>query len=272
MARLPDVVIELPPDWRWQKQDGPPLGLEPSSGAGVLQISSPASATGWRGANLDALVRQFVIGSKLGEVVRVEEADVAYGRMVQAEAISKEFGDVAAWMLVHDTHDPLVVTWIADTPSDDGKTARALVRTIAPGAFSRVVDMIVSTVRGGVSEKGGVDYHAVLVADGVITTAYFHGMPDEIEREAMRAETKRLRATVAARVGMAQVHGRDGAELVAFVHVESPSLKKRFFVPQAERGRVAHEVSAEGVAITDFFLEPDPRVVAALTSSRKPPP
>ena len=143
-------------------------------------------------------------------------------------------------------------------------------KTIAPGPFSRAVDMIVSVARGDVAAKGSVDYHTVLVADGTIQTAYFHGMPDEIEREAIRAETKRVRATAAARVGMLQMQLGEGVLVAAFVHAEAASIKKRFIIPQAECGRVIHEVSPDAASITDFFLDPDPRVVDALLRSRQP--
>ena len=271
MTRVPDIVLELPAGWRWVQRDASPLGLEPGSGAGAFQISSPASSLQWRGADLDALVRKFAAGSQLGEVLRVTQSEVGYGRMVQAELVSDRWGDVAVWMLVHDTHDPLVVTWIADTPSDDGKVARELVRSIAPGRFSSTVDMIVSTVRADFASTGSVEYHSVLVGDATIQTAYFDGMPDEIEREAMRVETKRTRASVAARVGMLQMQRADGVHLAAFVHVESPSLKKRFLLPQEDRGRVAHEVSPEGAPISDFFLDADPRIAEMLARSRQPP-
>jgi len=271
VARIPDIVIELPPEWRWAQRDKAPLGLAPESASGALQISSPASSVGWRGGDLDVLVREFVAGSKLGEVLRVEQSDAPYGRMVHAEMVSAAWGDIAAWLLVHDTHDPLVVTWIADTPTDDGRIARDLVRTIAPGPFSRTVDMIVSLVRDAMATKGSVEYHTVLVADGTIQTAYFHGMPDEMEREAIRAETQRVRASAAARVGMLQMQHEGEVLLAAFVHAESASIKKRFLIPQAERGRVAHEVNPASAAIADFFLAPDPRVVEALARSRQPP-
>jgi hypothetical protein len=86
----PDIDLEPPPGWKWQRRHGTPLGLEPETASGVLQISSPAWARQWRGMDLDAAVRRFVAGSGLGEVVSVAERRIAYGAGVLAELVSEK--------------------------------------------------------------------------------------------------------------------------------------------------------------------------------------
>jgi hypothetical protein len=266
MALLPDIELELPTGWQFRQRNQSPIGLGPESETGVLQISSPPIGRSWRGNHFDleSEIRRLAPGMKLGDVVSVVPCNSAYGRMVRAEIVGEDFGDVAMWLVAHETNDPLIVTWIADSPTDDGKHARGLAECIAPGVFSRGVDMIVSVARQGLATNGSLEYHAVFIGDGTVTTSYFHGMPDELEREAIRVDAKETRARVVARVGMANVNSRDGMVTCGFVHVESPTRKKRFLL----HGNEVHETDTSGASITDFFLEPDPRAVEVLAQAR----
>ncbi len=57
--------------------------------------------------------------------------------------------------------------------------------------------------------------------------------------------------------------------IAAFVYAESASRRKQFFIPVEDGGRTVHEAPVDAPAISDFYLEPDPRVVAALEQARR---
>jgi hypothetical protein len=265
MAILPDIVLDLPAGW--ERQEGNESPLTVVGAAGALQISSPQGLAAWRGADPELHIRQFVGGALGGRVTSVERGLLNYGPFVRAECIIDGHRDAATWMILPDTHDPLLVTWLGDS-ADEGRVARDVVARVAPGIFSAGVNMVVSVARGNIATHGGLDYHAVFICDGTVVTATFGGMPDEIEREGMRLETKRHSATVAARVGMAQVPTDGGDVLVGFVYAESRQRRKRFLIPVEQRGQLVHEVGSDGLPICDFFVEPDPQIAAALENAR----
>jgi hypothetical protein len=76
LVRPQDVVLELPPTWRWQQRDRSPLGIEPASEVGVLQISSPSWAPGLRGVDLEEAVPNSAEGYAITEFFRAPDPRV----------------------------------------------------------------------------------------------------------------------------------------------------------------------------------------------------
>jgi hypothetical protein len=271
MQPVPDVEIELPQGWMWLQRDASPLAIEAPSGGGTLQISAPPAGSGWRGeVDLEGFARRTLPRMNLGTVEQVEHEDTGYGRAVRAKLVGDgRFDDVVAWVVLHDTHDPLLVTWIANTRTEAREMAHGVVARLAPGGFSREVDRIVSVARSDLATHGTLDRHCVFFCgDGAVHVVYFEETPQDIEREAIRFQSKRCGARVVARVGMARVESTRGSELVGYVHAESPSRRKRFLLPADASGREVYEVRTDTSVISDFFVEPDPVVADKLARFR----
>jgi hypothetical protein len=231
-------------------------------------MSSPRSSGAWRDADLEEVVDFFLKGTGLGSVRSVHEMPSRWARAVRVEVDSPRNDDVAVWVLTDETHDGVLVTWIAEHDEAIGKQARAIVETLEPGSFSQSAQMVLSVVRASVENDGAVDAHAVLIGEGSFRTAQFPGMPPEVEVEALRFERERTRASVVARVGMVSLAQAEGGEpqTSAFVLVVSAEHRKAFLIPVAERGREVIESDPDAMPWKDLFLPPDPDVVATLRS------
>jgi hypothetical protein len=179
---IPDIKLGLPADWSWYHRDQSPLTLGPDTDSGVLQISAPAAGRSWRGdIDLDALIRRFVAGACLGNVLHVEIGEIPYGRCVSAQCMSEDDGDISAWLVVSETHDPLCVTWIAETPTEVGRAARRLVTSIRCGFFSSVVAAVVCGAQTQLATSNSILPSTCFFCDatGEIVVADFSSLHDE---------------------------------------------------------------------------------------------
>src|SRR5262249_6541147 len=134
-----DITLELPDGWEQLDNPGGPLTYSPDAGRSVLQISNPS--WGWKVRASDdvrelvPMLTQMVEGGKLGRVIAAAPVELPFGRALRAEADSDQHEEVSAWLIVPDTHDVLLVTWLAEATAY-GETAGELVAALRPGLFS----------------------------------------------------------------------------------------------------------------------------------------
>lgn len=258
---IPDIALELPADCSWYSRDQSPLALGPDTDSGLMQISAPAAGRFWRGYHdLDSLIRRFVAGANLGNVLHVEVGEIPYGRCVSAECMSEDNGDICAWLVVPETHDPLCITWIAETPAEAGRAARRLVTSIRCGLLSSAVAAVVCEAQKQLATSNSIPQSTCFFCDatGEIVAVDFSSLHDEQALvRGIRDQRARLNASVVTRQGMAEVRGANGAsEAVAFAYAESRSRRKLFLLPVADNGRKLYEVDAGGHPVSNFFVPP----------------
>jgi hypothetical protein len=268
----PDVTVSVDETWKpWQGK----VASGWSRGDGVLRIDSPEFLRRVRPeADLVELGRQ--IAGRFGVTIgRAHAGETAYGRYVLVEGIQDEMLDVCTWILVHPTHDPLIVRWASPEADENGQAARAAVLSLRPGEFSgavaTAVNVACSAARDG---KDFVNDHATLFAFGertVVTVDLtpFFDTPDEVVASVCRHERARIGADVVTRtrtVGVAREGRFDGRAFS--VYAESSTRRRRFLVLTPEATTRADDLRLEPV--TDFFLPPDPRIAAGLDAARLP--
>jgi hypothetical protein len=252
---VPDVVVDPPPGWRsWR--EGATLRLAPGNGSGVLQLSSPARSTGWRRGDLPALVGDRVVDAGPGSALRVEAGAGDYGPFGRAECAHDRYGDVCAWVLAPETHDPLWITWVADARSADRDRARDLVGALRPGPFSVVVASAVRDVRADIAATGRVEPVVLLHSHGG-TAAVRLPLPPGDHRAAVRAirgERRQRAADVVVQV-TAEYALRTSweEEKVALLHAQSASRRKCFMVPAPGDHREVCELPGVAALRPDLF-------------------
>ncbi len=234
----------------------------PDSEVGVLQISSPRASISWRDADPEPLIRQFVEDGRLGQVVTVSQGELPYGRFVMAECIADDHGDVCCWLVLPETHDPLCITWIADSPGDAGAAARALVSELHHGFFSSAVAATIDGARSELMQTGTVQPVTLLFGDGTIVNIILPFDDDPLIVEGIRHERTRADALVVARVALAEIRKPDGTAVpIITVYVESETRQKRFVIPFETHA--VHEIDGTP-PIAGFFAPADPRIAALL--------
>jgi len=267
-APLADIVVELPDGWSWTQRDVSPLTIEPPGGDGAFQISMQSGATSWRGRDPRALLQELLTRMKsFGEIVHSTAGEVFYGPYAQAECAHTQFGDVCVWALLPETHDPLLVSWLANDVTDAGKMARQLFGAIRPGLFSAAVAMAVEGARNELGETGAVSPINLLVGNGTITSVGLPFDDDAIAVQALRYERELANASVIAQIAPASANGPDGArEDVVSIYVESATRRKRFVMPYVTRA--THEIDGEP-PICDLFGPVDPKLIPMFEVARR---
>jgi hypothetical protein len=267
MPSLPDIELELPTGWKWTQRKKSPLGIAPNTEEGVLQISAPDAGPSWRGADLEPLIRRFVENGRLGQVLKIETGEVPYGPFIRAECISDAHGDVCCWLVVPPTHDPLVITWIGETPTGEGAVARGLVSAIQPGMFSKVVAMATMTPCDELTRTGDIAPVTLLVGNGEITNVMLPFDEDELILHGIRHERARTKADHVARIAIGELRPPGGDRLrLASIYVESEVRWKHFLVPFST-GEIIER--SDPPAINGFFEAADPKIAAALDQARR---
>jgi hypothetical protein len=266
---IPDVDVELPSGWSWTEREQSPLTMAPAHDDAALQFSSPPAAAAWRGADPREVLRELVVraASTFGELVELKAGDVAYGGYAHAECKHDTFGDVCLWLLLPETHDPLLITWIATARNDAGTVARQIVDTIRPGLFSASVAMAVAGARGELAESGTVSAITLLVGDGTITNVMLPFDDDALAVQAIRYEREQNSAKVIAQIQPATARGPDGAsEEVVSIYVESATRRKRFVMPLATAA--THEIEGDA-PICNLFEAVDPALIPMFQAARR---
>ena len=258
-----DVRVELPEGWEQLPNPNGPVTYSPDEGESVLQISSPSWGWKLRGSEdlveYAALLEDMVQGGKLGRVIASAPVTLPYGRALRAEVDSDEHEDVAAWLTVPDSHDVLLVTWIAGAAAY-GETASEVVATLRPGLFSSALASAVDVATRALASNE-LGPHAVFFGDGTITTVPLEVLPQQIWTDACRVEAARAKADVVVQVLAATSNGQD----VAVIYGESKQHKRKLLV---RRGQRPVELDPAEPRV-DFFAAPDPRVVAILDAARR---
>jgi hypothetical protein len=211
---IPDIELELPSEWSWYRRDQPILVLGHDSEGGVLHISTPAPMRSWRYCDhLDPLIRGFVERTNLdqadilGDLLQVEVGEMPYGRFVRAECMSERYGDVCVWAVVPETHDPLCVTWLADAPTEIGRTARHLVTSIRCGLFSAALANAVGTLQTHLATGNPISTLTFLFCDATreVTALDLSPLNERLHVQEIRRQRARLNASIVIR----QVNVRD---------------------------------------------------------------
>jgi hypothetical protein len=180
--------------------------------------------------------------------------DVAYGRAVLAKLYHEDRPASLAWMLVHKTHEPLFVTFIASNPLVR-EDAMQIVETLAPGRFS------ISLAIAADHAAPGLASHALLVGDGTVTTMNLANLPQPIWDDACRHARASSNAEVVVQVLAGQERG-GGAE-VAVIYAESKDRHRRVVV----RDGITHEIDAPDRL--DLFRACDPRLASVLVQAAR---